>query len=631
MPDFDDAPDWRDYLSVFPVLLWLEKGEAKKHPMVKWRTESAPWEEWTGRWPRATKPGTSVGWGIDCAKNGLVVIDEDEPDAVEHWLGAVPLTYTVRTHKGRHFYFLAPTDGEPIRNSVRKVAPGVDVRAEGGFVVAAGSLHPTGVRYTVERGGRPVPLPEDVRTLLERAAQGGGGGGGTVRQLASVAVALDGRAERGRYVLPDDITEGGRGEHLFRYACSLEAHGLDTDEAVPLLHAAWARCTPPYTERTPEAMWAHVVAEYRRGDGGGAAGGVGDGDGEAEESADPTWAQADLADHLRQGLKRPEPTLMPREDGVHLLYPGLVHSIHGESESGKSWVVQAEAARLLRAGQRVLYIDLESDVVSVLDRLVTDLGVPAEAVVAGLDYRSPESRPTPQTWGSLLEGSYALAVVDGVTEAMGWLRGGVSNDNDDIARWMKAFPKALARATGAAVVLIDHVTKSRDGRGRFAIGGQHKMAGLTGASYTLDVAEVFGRGRTGRATLWIGKDRPGSVRPHGGAVTGQERLQPIADFVLRSDDQGRVEAGLRTPAERPTAEGKKVARVLMISLALQEAEDGLLTRKQLRAATRMRDTDLREAVTEMLADGDLEEVSMRKDGDHQKLTYLRLTEAEESL
>ena len=55
--------------------------------------------------------------------------------------------------------------------------------------------------------------------------------------------------------------------------------------------------------------------------------------------------------------------------GSCLFYPGLTHSVHGESESGKSLIVQAECARLVNAGQRVLYLDFESDQQSVLDRL----------------------------------------------------------------------------------------------------------------------------------------------------------------------------------------------------------------------------------------------------------------------
>jgi len=39
---------------------------------------------------------------------------------------------------------------------------------------------------------------------------------------------------------------------------------------------------------------------------------------------------------------------------------------------------------------------------------------------------------------------------------------------------------AHAADTGAGVLMLDHVVKSEESRGRYAIGGQHKLAGLTG-------------------------------------------------------------------------------------------------------------------------------------------------------
>lgn len=144
--------DWRDDLYVFPV-------DGKRPKVRHWREESAPWDEWTGRWPKG------AGFGIDCGKSGLVVVDEDELGAVDAWLGFTPMTYTVRTGKGRHFYFRAPV-GTVVRNSAGKVAPGVDVRGEGGYVVGAGSLHPSGVRYAVVNAAEPEVLPTDLAERL---------------------------------------------------------------------------------------------------------------------------------------------------------------------------------------------------------------------------------------------------------------------------------------------------------------------------------------------------------------------------------------------------------------------------------------------------------------------------------
>ena len=93
----------------------------------------------------------------------------------------------------------------------------------------------------------------------------------------------------------------------------------------------------------------------------------------------------------------------------------------------------------------------------------------------------------------MLSGRYALGVIDGVTDALG-VFGFSTNDNDDVARWIRSVPKLIAARTGAAVVLIDHVTKDAWNRNRFAIGGQAKMAGLTGAAYTAEVTAPLGRG-----------------------------------------------------------------------------------------------------------------------------------------
>ncbi len=76
------------------------------------------------RWPDALI-------GI-CTGDGLVVIDDDnghdDPDP------ELPATLTARTAtRGWHYYYRCDL---PIRNSVGKLAPGVDVRGQGGYVVA---------------------------------------------------------------------------------------------------------------------------------------------------------------------------------------------------------------------------------------------------------------------------------------------------------------------------------------------------------------------------------------------------------------------------------------------------------------------------------------------------------------
>jgi hypothetical protein len=85
-------------------------------------------------------------------------------------------------------------------------------------------------------------------------------------------------------------------------------------------------------------------------------------DSAAEQVQDSlSWEAIDLTGLLAGDIEPVVPTLFERTDGHCLLYPGLVHSFHGESESAKSLLLQAESVRLIGLGHDVLYIDFESD------------------------------------------------------------------------------------------------------------------------------------------------------------------------------------------------------------------------------------------------------------------------------
>ena len=76
----------------------------------------------------------------------LLVLDLDNAAAIdEAATRGIPSTVTVATAKGMHCYFAHP--GGKIGNRAG-IFPDADVRGDGGYVVAPGSIHPTGVRYT---------------------------------------------------------------------------------------------------------------------------------------------------------------------------------------------------------------------------------------------------------------------------------------------------------------------------------------------------------------------------------------------------------------------------------------------------------------------------------------------------
>jgi hypothetical protein len=302
-----------------------------------------------------------------------------------------------------------------------------------------------------------------------------------------------------------------------------------------------------------------------------------------------SWGPVDLTGALDAVLdpewKPPFPTLFGRTDGVFLIYPGLTHSLHGEPGTGKSLMMQRESVHWINQGQDVLYVDFDSDEVSVVARLI-EFGADAEKVRKHFHYLHPEvgtdSPAELAAWIDTLSRPYVLAVVDNVTEAFAAF-GYASGDNDDIARWVRAVPKQIAARTGAAVVLIDHVTKDATSRGRWAIGGQAKLAGLTGASYTAEIRAPLGRGLQGEVVVRVGKDRPGSVSPHCGPLRKGDNTQEAARVVFDSTGTS-LEIAVYPPATgadrdgdsttfRPTYLMEQVSRVI-------EEHPGELTKNQ---------------------------------------------------
>ena len=286
----------------------------------------------------------------------------------------------------------------------------------------------------------------------------------------------------------------------------------------------------------------------------------------------PSWQRIDLRRVIAGECRSAVPTLLERTDGQCLLYPGLTHSLHGEPESAKSLLMQAEAALRINRGEEVLYLDFESDEESVVARLL-ELGAHRQAIPDHFHYLRPEVAPdsSPQeqaAWEAVLSVRYTLAVIDSVTEALAVLAWSSIN-NDDLAAWSRMVPRRIADATGAAVVLIDHVVKDNRARNRWAIGGQTKMAGLTGASYSLEVHQALGRGMRGELRLRVGKDRPGRVRPQCGTYNKSDRTQEAARIVVDSTD-GRTVVTVCPPGNegdagrdddfRPTTLMERVSR-----------------------------------------------------------------------
>jgi hypothetical protein len=113
---------------------------------------SLPWVRY--QQTRATEEEAS-DWFLDGTANlgivtgsisDLTILDCDSESAIAlaESLG-LPPTWTVQTGKGRHYYFRYQSGSRNFQK--RDDLPGIDLRSEGGYVVAPPSIHPNGHAY----------------------------------------------------------------------------------------------------------------------------------------------------------------------------------------------------------------------------------------------------------------------------------------------------------------------------------------------------------------------------------------------------------------------------------------------------------------------------------------------------
>ena len=244
------------------------------------------------------------------------------------------------------------------------------------------------------------------------------------------------------------------------------------------------------------------------------------------------WAPVNLRELRATGLTRPTATILTTSHEQGLIYLGRTHSLSGESTTGKTWVALAGVAQEIALGHPVLYVDFEDRGETLLTRL-HDMGADPDLVDELVRYIEPDRALDTAGWTHIERAAQGcrLAVIDGVTEGM-TMHGLSLLDNEDIATWYGMLSRRIA-AVGAGVVEIDHVVKNADNRGRYAIGGAHKLNGITGCAYTVVAGKSFSVGTVGHSRLVVAKDRHGAV----GAVG-----ETIAEFHVTPDSSRHREA-----------------------------------------------------------------------------------------
>lgn len=229
-----------DYLrrnwSVIPLRFKDKRSTLRWHEFQYRKATEDDLNNWNTRWPDG-----NIGIVTGLA-SGMIVVDidpkhggDDSLFALEQSNGALPKTVEAITGGGgHHLYFSHP--GGVLHNRVG-LATGIDIRGDGGYVVAPPSRHISGARYAWAPGHAPDQI--EFASMPE--------------WLIKLISSDDRRAGRSRdhwcKLVQTGVSEGERNRTIASLSGHLLWHGVDPDVVMEML-MCWnrVRCNPPLSD-----------------------------------------------------------------------------------------------------------------------------------------------------------------------------------------------------------------------------------------------------------------------------------------------------------------------------------------------------------------------------------------------
>jgi len=251
MQDFlTTALDYADrgYM-VFPCVPG-EKKPLTSRGLLDATTDAGQIEAWWTQYPNAN---------IGIATTGLIVIDIDGAD--NSWLADdvekqtdLAQVVSLTPNGGRHHIFRRP-EGKNWRNTASKIAPKVDTRANGGYIVAPPSVvngkpyrWAPGMELTMPAGELPEP-PAWLVEILD------GIRGNLQSPTCSTPLSPSGDSEKRALAYLDAMPPAisGQGGHNVTYAAAtMLVHGFEIppEQALAMLMEHYnPRCEPPWSDK----------------------------------------------------------------------------------------------------------------------------------------------------------------------------------------------------------------------------------------------------------------------------------------------------------------------------------------------------------------------------------------------
>jgi len=167
-----------------------------------------------------------------------VIVDADTREAYSQMVAEYGEP-AVKTSRGGHWYFAHPQDGKVIS---RRFAPGLDCKADGGYVIVPPSRNRVWTEGVPDLGGLPS-LPKALkRTLREERPEGSC------------------RREGGLGEVGEEIADGNRNGTLTSLAGTMRRRGMGEEEIfAALVVTNRLRCRPPLPEEEVRRICASVA------------------------------------------------------------------------------------------------------------------------------------------------------------------------------------------------------------------------------------------------------------------------------------------------------------------------------------------------------------------------------------
>lgn len=229
---------------VFPIV------QGGKKALVKWRKLSTTDLEQIEAWWKS-RPSANIG--IDTGKSNLFVLDVDVKNGKDGRISLemltldneeLPPTAVSRTPNGG-FHYIFHTTAKVASDATGWLGEGLDIRANGGYIVAPGSVSAAGAWEWL----LPGPIAEAPDWLIQAATKP------SIQHEKPVNIENIDESfalRRAKVYLTDSAPPAIQGEggdsRTFKVACELKDMGLDKGQALAMMFAHYnPRCMPSWT------------------------------------------------------------------------------------------------------------------------------------------------------------------------------------------------------------------------------------------------------------------------------------------------------------------------------------------------------------------------------------------------